>query len=56
MDHPIPFVIGLSLKNTSTYVELHPEELLFLKEIDHNPSDQVLEEDYQKLYALLKIS
>lgn len=36
--------------------KLHPEELWFLKEIDHYPSDQVLEEDYKKLYALLKIS
>ena len=35
---------------------LHPEELWFLKEIDHYPSDKVLEEDYQKLCAFLKIS
>ena len=36
--------------------KLHPEELWFLKEIDHYSSDKVLEEDYQRLCAFLKIS
>lgn len=36
--------------------KLHPEELWFLKEIDHYSSDIVLEEDYQRLCAFLKIS
>lgn len=36
--------------------KLHPEELWFLNEIDHYPSDKVLEEDYQRLCAFLKIS
>lgn len=36
--------------------KLHPEELWFLKEIDHYPSDKTLEDDYLKLCDFLKIS
>ena len=35
--------------------KLHLEELLFLKEIDHYPSDQILKDDYEKLCDFLKI-
>ena len=35
--------------------KLHSEELCFLKEIDHYPSNQLFEEDYKNLCKLLKI-
>ena len=36
--------------------KLRPEELWFLKEIDHYPSDKTLEDDYLKLCDFLRIS